>query len=175
MCVAYAAVPGNDRKARLERWIVQYGDEILRMCFMYLADMSLAEDAMQDTFLKAWNCMAQFEERNGSTAKTWLTRIAINTCNDYHRSRWFRHVDCSKVLEEISADRLYVPPQERALFLALLYLPANHKQAVLLYYYHGMTLQEIADCLSISVSAVHQRLQKAQNLLKASLEKEGLQ
>lgn len=172
--MAYAEATGTDRKARLEQWIVMYGDDILRTCFVYLADMALAEDAMQDTFLKAWNSMAQFEERNGSTVKTWLTRIAINTCRDYQRSRWFRHVDRSKVLVEISAERLYMPPQERALFLALLYLPTKFKQTVLLYYYHGMTLQEIADCLSISVSAVHQRLQKAQDLLKAALEKEGL-
>ena len=173
--MAYAALLGNDRKTLLEQWISLYGDDILRMCFVYLSDMSLAEDAMQDTFLKAWSNMAKFEERNNSTARTWLTRIAINTCNDYHRSRWFRHVDRSKVLQEISADRVYVVPQERALFLALLHLPVKLKQTVLLYYYQGMTLQETADCLSISISAVHQRLQKAQTLLKTSLEKEGLQ
>lgn len=173
--MACAAIPGNDRKARLEQWIAQYGDDILRMCYVYLADRSLAEDAMQDTFLKAWNSMAQFEQRNNSTAKTWLTRIAINICHDYYRSRWFRHVDRSKVIKEISTDQQVVVPQERALFLALLYLPAKLKQPVLLYYYQGMTLQEIADCLSISVSAVHQRLQKAQKILKSSLEKEGLQ
>ena len=51
--MAYAAVPGNDRKACLEQWIALYGDDILRMCFVYLADMSLAEDATQDTFLKS--------------------------------------------------------------------------------------------------------------------------
>jgi RNA polymerase sigma-70 factor, ECF subfamily len=172
--VAYAEVPGIDRKERLERWIAQYGDDILRTCFIYLADISLAEDAMQDTFLKAWSSIKQFEERNHSTVKTWLTRIAINTCNDYHRSRWFRHVDRSKALEDISADRLCVPPQERALFLDLLCLPVKLKQTVLLYYYHGMTLQEIADCLSISISAVHQRLQKSQEILKTTLDKEGL-
>ena len=172
--MAYATIPDSDRKARLEQWILSYGDDILRMCFVYLSDMSLAEDAMQDTYLKAWNSMERFEERNGSTVKTWLIRIAINTCNDYHRSRWFRHVDRSKVLKEISADRIYVVPQERALFLALLHLPSKLKQTVLLYYYQGMPLQEIADCLSISVSAVHQRLQKAQTLLKSLLEREGL-
>jgi RNA polymerase sigma-70 factor (ECF subfamily) len=174
MHVAYAAVPGGDRKTRFEHWIACYGDEVLRICFVYLADIGLAEDAMQDTFLKAWNHMAQFEQRNHSTDKTWLMRIAINTCHDYHRSRWFRHVDRTKVLSDISADRIAVAPRERALFMALLYLPAKLKQAVLLYYYQDMTLQEIADCLSVSVSAVHQRLQKAHRLLKASLDKEGL-
>ncbi len=173
--MAHTAASGNERKACLEQWIVLYGDEILRMCFVYLVDMSLAEDAMQDTFLKAWNNMAQFEKRNNSSIKTWLTRIAINVCNDYHRSRWFRHVDRSKVLEEISTDRLQVFPHERALFLSLLHLPAKLKQTILLYYYQGMTMQDIADCLSISVSTVHQRLQKAQKLLKTSLEREELQ
>ena len=173
--MVYAKAPDAGRKARLEHWIAAYGDDILRMCFVYLSDMNLAEDAMQDTFLKAWNNMAQFEQKNGSTAKTWLTRIAINTCHDYHRSRWFRHVDRTKVLQEITAEQVPVATQERALFFALLTLPVKHKQTVLLYYYQGMTLQEIADCLSISVSAVHQRLQKSQALLKASLEKEGLQ
>jgi len=173
--VAYAVVPGHDRKERLEQWIALYGDDILRMCFLYLADRSLAEDAVQDTFLKAWNSMEQFEERNDSTVKTWLTRIAINTCHDYHRSRWFRYVDRNKVLDEISADQLTVLPQERMVFWAVLRLPEKSKQTVLLHYYQGMTLQEMADCLSLSVSAVHQRLQKAQKLLKTLLEKEGLQ
>ena len=173
--MANAAVPGSDRKACLEQWIAQYGDGILRLCIVYLADRSLAEDALQDTFLKAWNGMAQFEARGGSTAKTWLTRIAINTCNDYARSRWFRHVDRTRVLGELTAQQPPAPPRERALFLALLCLPAKLKQTVLLHYYQGMTQQEVADCLSISVSAVHQRLRKAQKLLKTALEKEGLQ
>ncbi len=173
--MAYGTVPGHDRKERLEQWIALYGDDILRICFIYLADKHLAEDAMQDTFLKAWNSMAQFEERNNSTAKTWLIRIAINTCHDYHRSRWFRYVDRNKVLEEISADQLSVASQERNVLWVVLRLPEKNKQMVLLYYYQGMTLQAIADCLSISVSAAHQRLQKAQKYLKASLEREGLQ
>ena len=173
--MAHVVVPGHDRRERLEQWIAHYGDGILRMCVIYLADSHLAQDAMQDTFLKAWNSMAQFEARNDSTAQTWLIRIAINTCHDYHRSRWFRHVDQRKVLEEIAADQCSVSPQERAVFWAVLGLPEKCKQTVLLYYYQGLTLQEIADCLSISVSAVHQRLQKAQKALKASLEREGLQ
>lgn len=173
--MAYAAVSEQDRRERLGQWIAQYGDDILRMCVVYLADLHLAEDAMQDTFLKAWNSMAQFEERNECTAKTWLIRIAINTCHDYHRSRWFRHVDRCKVPEDMATDQPAVSPQERTVFWAVLSLPEKCKQAVLLYYYQDLTLQEIADCLSISVSAVHQRLQKAQKSLKTSLEKEGLQ
>jgi DNA-directed RNA polymerase specialized sigma24 family protein len=45
-----AAVPGADREQRLEQWITEYADAVLRTCFVYLSDAALAEDAMQDTF-----------------------------------------------------------------------------------------------------------------------------
>lgn len=78
-----AAVPGAAQQ-RLEQWISQYADAILHVCFIYLRDASQAEDAMQDTFIKAWKHMAQW---NGQSEKAWLMRIAVNTCRDYHRSK----------------------------------------------------------------------------------------
>ncbi|MBQ8202558.1 MAG: hypothetical protein IJZ74_12410 [Clostridia bacterium] len=71
----------NDVSAReqlLEGWIRIYGTSILRTCFICLSDAREAEDAMQETFLKAWRAMDRFERRNGASEKTWLTHIAIN-------------------------------------------------------------------------------------------------
>ena len=96
-----ALVPGESRELRLEAWLTAYGDAVLRMCFIYLADRQLAEDALQDTFLKAWRRMDSCEARSGASAKTWIMRIAINTCKDYRRSAWFRHVDMEKAIEDI--------------------------------------------------------------------------
>ncbi len=62
----------------LARWIQEYGDSILRMCFLYLKDYHLAEDAAQETFLKAARSYDTFT--HASSEKTWLTRIAINCC-----------------------------------------------------------------------------------------------
>ncbi len=45
-----AVVPSAVREQRIEQWITQYGNDILRTCFIYLSDAALAEDAMQDTF-----------------------------------------------------------------------------------------------------------------------------
>ena len=50
----------------LEQWVEAYGNSILRTCFLYLADRALAEDAMQDTFVKVWRNMEQFTGRNDS-------------------------------------------------------------------------------------------------------------
>ncbi len=51
-------------------------------------------------------------------------------------------------------------------------LPAKQKQVILLYYYHEMTLREVADTLGIAPSTVHHRLKKAEALLKTVLEGE---
>ena len=86
--MGFASVPSE---TRLKEWISRYSDDVLRTCFVLLSDQSLAEDAMQDTFTKAWKNMSQFEGRENASPKTWLMRIAVNTCKDYRRTQWLRH------------------------------------------------------------------------------------
>lgn len=167
-------MPGTDpsetvKKERFEGWVREYSQMILRTCFVYLADKQAAEDIMQDTFLKAWKAMDGFKEQQAHSAKAWLMRIAINLCRDHHRSRWFRHVDRAKALEDLPQHYLQVEAEDRSLFLTILALPVKLKQVILLYYYHRMPMQEVAAVLGISVSTVHARLKKAENALKISL------
>ena len=60
----------------LERLMDEYGNTVLRMCYLYLKDYQLAEDAVQETFIKAMKSYESFEHK--SSEKTWLIRIAIN-------------------------------------------------------------------------------------------------
>ena len=143
----------NER--RLEDWMRTYGTAILRTCFVILSDAREAEDAMQDTFLRAWRAMDTFEQRNGASVKTWLMRIAINVCRDYQRKRWFRHIDMRHALEDLPQGMMTVLPEDRELMLDILRLPDD--------------LQETADALGISKSTVHTRLKKAEQALKLSL------
>ncbi|MBQ9210394.1 MAG: RNA polymerase subunit sigma-24, partial [Clostridia bacterium] len=78
-----AEVPSMNREQRLSRWIEEYSDSILHTCFLYLSDQSQAEDATQDTWIKAWKHMSDFERQGIANEKAWLLRIAINTCKDY--------------------------------------------------------------------------------------------
>ena len=78
----------RDRQAALERLMAQYGTALLRMCCLYLRDYSLAEDAVQETFLKAYARLDSF--RGDCSEQTWLMKIAINTCRDMLRSAWMR-------------------------------------------------------------------------------------
>ena len=95
----------SERDRWLEGAMARWEQSLLRTCFAYLGDMALAEDAVQETFLKAWKNLDRF--RGEASEKTWLLRIAINTCKDVRRSAWFRRVN-----RAVSLDSL--PPLRRA-------------------------------------------------------------
>lgn len=102
----------------------------MRVCFIYLKDASQAEDATQETFIKAWRHMDKWD---GQAEKAWLMRIAVNTCHDYHRSKWFRHTDRSRAFNELPPQTMAVLPEDNALLMDVYDLPEKEKQAVLLY------------------------------------------
>ncbi len=165
----HAVVPGMTREEKLSQWVALYSDAILRTCFLYLSDQAQAEDALQDTWIKAWRYMGEYERKHILNEKAWLMRIAINTCKDYRRTAWFRHIDNRKALEELPVRLMQTETEDRTLSLIVMDLPDKYKQVVLLYYYQGLTQKETAQALGISPSAVVRRLQNAQALLKQSL------
>lgn len=78
----------------MERMLREYGDGLLRMCYLYLKDRSLAEDALQETMLRAYQARASFEGR--ASEKTYLTAIAANVCRNMLKSAWLRRFAGSK-------------------------------------------------------------------------------
>lgn len=164
-----AVVPSMDREERLRCWIDAYSDSILRTCFLYLSDQAQAEDALQDTWVKAWRYMGEYERKGVQNDKAWLMRIAINTCKDYWRTAWFRHIDNRKALDELPPRLLQVELEDQSLSHLVMTLPARYKQVVLLYYFLGLTQKETAEALDISPSAVIRRLRNAEKLLRQSL------
>lgn len=161
-----ALVPSEVRKQQLEAWMAEYCDTVFRTCYLYLADRTLAEDATQDTFLKVWRTMDSFEGRNGCSIKTWIIRIAINTCKNYKNSAWHRRIDKSRLLDDLPPSVLGVTEESHTMFLEILQLPDKCKQVIILYYYHDMTMADIGNILKISRSAVQHRLNKALALLR---------
>lgn len=151
----------TDRGEILSEWVEAYGDLINRTCCLILGDRTLAEDAAQETFIRAWKAMAQF--KGDASPKTWLTRIAINTCRNVRRTAWFRLSDRRVTPEDLP---LSAPDEDRTLFLTVQQLPEKYKQVIILRYYQGLSLEEAAGVLGISRSAVHHRLQKALKLLR---------
>ena len=153
---------------RIRRLVEAYQTPLLRMCYMQLGDRQLAEDVVQETFCKAYQGLGRF--RGECSEKTWLMRIAVHVCWDTRRSWWFRHVDRSVRLEHLPEPAVPFEERDDTLVRAVCALPAQQREAVLLYYYQDMTLTEIAQVLEVAPSTVKRRLDSAHKALQRKLE-----
>lgn len=149
----------------LERLVDQYGDSLLRMCLIYLKDYALAEDAVQETFLRAYRFYGKFQGR--STEKTWLTAIAINICKDMLRSPWNRNTVGEDALQYLQSEDPALP--DPAVSRAIMALPKDLRAAVVLFYIQGFKVREIADILKIPLPTVSSRLNRARAKLREAL------
>ena len=165
-----AADMEDNRREQVNRLMLLYEKDILKLCFGYLHNVDLAREAMQETFLKVYTRWHTF--RGEASEKTWLTHIAANTCRDHLQSAWFRH----RCLD-VPADSLPLsspPPDETRLDLmdAIMRLPVRNREVILLKYRQNLTSREIAKVLRITPAAVSKRLSQAYALLKLTLEGE---
>lgn len=160
--------PDQTPLEQLDQWIQAYEKDLLRLCCLYLRDWSAAEDAVQEAFLKAWRQRDSF--RGDAHVRTWLTQIALNQCRDMRRSAWFRYVDPRVTPEQLPLSSPPPSAEHLALGMAIAKLRPRYLEAVLLYYYEGYRMSEIARMLHISEAAVSLRLRKARQKLKSELE-----
>lgn len=160
--------PDSRRKEALTRLVEQYQTSLRRMCYAALQDEEMAKDAVQETFLKAYRAMDAY--RGECSEKTWLMRIAVNTCRDIRRSAWLRHVERRITPEDLPEPAAPAEGEKLELAMAVMRLPKGLKEVTLLYYYQDMTMKETAEALGISLSAVSKRLTRAQEKLRDLLE-----
>lgn len=151
-----------ENQAELTRMMQTYGTQLLRLCTLYLKDRMLAEDAVQETFVRAWR--ADF--RQECSEKTFLTRIAINICKNYLRTPWHTRRASAEPLDQLTTQ---IPDVDDTLLRAVLSLSQAHRAVILLYYYQGFSVNEIAEILSIPSATVSTRLFRAREKLRSML------
>ena len=109
--------------------------------------------------------------RGDSSEKTWLIRIAINGCRDYRRSAWYRYIDFRVSIDQLPFLSSAPPSDDHiALTMAIMKLKPKYMEVVLLYFYEGYPIKEIAKMLNLTDAAVSSRIHKAKQKLKAELE-----
>lgn len=151
----------------LERMMNEYGNSLLRLCYMYLKDRQLAEDAVQDTFIKVYKNYGSFD--GGSGEKAWINRIAINVCKDILRSAYKRKVNLTDDLSDIPKLEDDYGKVDTTLVETVMELKPHYREVVLLFYYQDMKITDIAKALDIPESTVSVRLKRARDLLKKKL------
>ncbi|NLX82605.1 MAG: sigma-70 family RNA polymerase sigma factor [Clostridiales bacterium] len=157
----------KQKEESITRMMEQYGPSLIRTCFLYLKDAQLAEDAAQETFLKAYRNLDRF--RGECSEKTWLMRIAMNTCHDIRRNSWFRFVDRRVAVADKAASEEPEFIRDSTVTQAVMNLSAKYREVILLRYYQQMTTSEIAHTLSTSFNTIKSRLLRARRLLSDEL------
>lgn len=147
--------------------VSEHQTSLLRMCYLILHDSGLAEDAVQETFVKAYRALSAF--RGTSSLRTWLMRIAINTCRDMQQGSWLKHISNTVTLDELAEPSESFPEDGLAVNMEIARLPLKLREAVLLYYYQNMGIEEVAETLGIAVSSASERLKRAKEKLRNAL------
>ena len=158
----------EERSVWLENAVRRWEKTLIRTSYAYLNDLALAEDAVQETFLKAWKGYDRF--RGEAEEKTWLMSIAINTCKDICRSAWLRRVNRKATLDQLPEGSVPFTSQEDAVTRAVMELPPKLREVVLVRCWQGLTGEETAQVLGISRSTVFERMNRARAILQDELE-----
>jgi RNA polymerase sigma-70 factor (ECF subfamily) len=140
---------------------------VYRLCAGMLRHPQDAEDAAQETFLRALNRLDRFKGK--SSFRTWLHRIAVTTCLDLLRRRknW---VSLEEIAEMTAPTSLRSHDRLEALE-ALSRIAPREREILILKEMEGLTYAEMADRLGCTIEAVRSRLHRARQRLKRALER----
>ena len=160
--------PPVEPMKEIERLVTTYGNDVLRLATTILGSRDLAEDVHQETFLRV--CKAWGGFRGDASEKTWITGIAVNICRDMMRSAWKRRVTVSDEVVGALPDNRSASEMDRRsdrsdVMKALKKLSAEHREAVVLYYYHDFDIRQIASIQGVPEGTVKSRLHKARSKL----------
>ena len=170
---SYQPVPDvRDDPAYFARLYDQYATDVLRVCYFYLSDREKAEDVCQDVFVRL---MTTHPLLQPGREKSWLLKVALNRCRDLWRGAWLKRVSLGGPTFELipAPDEFSRRDDQQAMMAAINQLPATFKEVILLHYYQGMNIAEIAQMFELPEGTISSRLSRGRKKLESILLKGG--
>jgi RNA polymerase sigma-70 factor (ECF subfamily) len=168
------ALQGNQRG--FEELTHRYQDRLFASIRRDVGCPILAEDIVQDAFVRAFTALASF--RGGSAFYTWLYRIAMNSRRTYMRKchatvalqhDWDGGSQLQKATPDSPSDRIERDETRVQVRQALSRLDENHRRILILREFDGHDYQTIAQVLRVNMGTVRSRLARARSRLKKEL------
>lgn len=157
--------------------VTTYQDNIYNLCVYMTGDPVNAQDLTQDVFIKAYENLKNFKPK--ASIYTWLYRIAINTCIDYKRKTSFESIHSYQYNEEtilhqpsthLQPESIYDSNQTAStLKRALFKLSKKLKAVIIMKEIEGLSYEEIAQALDVSIGTVKSRISRARDELQKLL------
>jgi RNA polymerase sigma-70 factor, ECF subfamily len=155
-----------------------YQKPVYNLCYRMLGDPADAEDAAQEAFLRAYKNMRRYD--NQRSFSTWLLSIAAHYCIDQVRRRRYPILSYDEMPQLDPSDlgpgpeKAYLISEDQQRVKELLEtLQPQDRAAVVLRYWYDFSYEEIADSLSLTVSAVKSRLHRSRRELATRWEKQN--
>ena len=165
-----------------EALFTQYRTLVQHICLKFTGSPEDAEDVTQEVFTKIWKNLEDFQQQ--SSLRTWIYRIAMNTCIDYSRRPWKRFGPRRASLEdlldqadpailgsdEITAERRLLDAEEaRRIRKAITELKPPLRAVLILKDLEEMSYDEISAVLGIGIGTISSRLNRARKALLGAL------
>jgi len=167
-------------KAAFGEIVNQYNALMMRTAYMIIGDRDIAEDAVQDALIQAWQHLHGLRE--SGALRPWLMRIVVNQCISYKRKATRAAAFVRQSLAEqtthlaaaIADDHKGRIERDWDLAETVKKLPEKQRAVIVLHYYHGMTLPSMAQALHISENTLKKRIQAALNNLRRVLRPDNI-
>jgi RNA polymerase sigma-70 factor, ECF subfamily len=172
---------GSD--AAFDYLVTYYHAGVFNLVYGILSDRADAADVTQEVFLRAFRGIRGF--RQGSSLKTWLYRISVRQALNHRRWCWRHHrqqvsIDAEEEGRSLALDlkdseatpyeRFASQETQQAVRAALAHVPALFRSAVILRDLEGLSYEEVAEVLEVSVGTVKSRILRGRRMLKEILD-----
>jgi len=163
----------GDRTAFREL-VLEHSHAMFRLAWRLTGDQSIADDIVQDAFIKAWSKIGAF--RMESSFRSWLHRITVNTAMDHLRKKARRErfeteepaYEKLQQVHEVGAPELQIDFQQQTRS-ALMNLSETERSALLLRHFEGHSINEIAQILNLTSGACKQAVFRAVKKMRIEL------
>jgi RNA polymerase sigma factor (sigma-70 family) len=155
--------------AAFEQIVLRYQAMVCAITYSATGRVDTSEELAQETFLRAWQKLIQLQDPN--KFRSWLCSIARNLIRDYllHKSRQpIQSADLTQLPADktIPSDHLIKQEEEMMLNQALMQIPEEYREPLVLYYRQEQSVKEVAESLDIPEATVRTRMHRGRQMLK---------
>lgn len=163
-----ATATTRDPMVYFEDLYEKYATDVLRVCYFYLGDRHKAEDVCQDVFVRLITNAPDLQE---GREKAWLLKVALNRCRDLWRGAWLKRVVLGSPAFELvpAPDEFGKLAEQQEIMQAINQLPSTFKEVILLHYYQGFGIAEIAEMMELPEGTISSRLSRGRKKLEIIL------
>ena len=159
-------VRGRSIEKRYEKSVIENKESFYRLAYYYVKNHHDAMDILQESILKGYSSLSKIKDE--SSIDKYLNRIIINTAIDFIRKNSKMIFTDDECLKEKIVDF-----DENDINYAVEDLESELKSIIVLKYFHGYKISEVAEILDISVSTVKNRMHKALKQLRVEIKEES--